>query len=89
MQGEISVFGTDTCEDTQRTREHLDRRGISYRYVNIEKDEFAERKVLEWNGGQRITPTVVLSGGGRTQRLSEPDNDELDAALDGQGLTAA
>lgn len=89
MHGEICVYGTDTCEDTTRTRLHLNDLGISYHYINIEKDESAERKVREWNGGRRITPTVVISGSGYTRRLSEPENDELDRALDQQGLTPA
>ncbi len=81
MEPEISVYGTDACEDTQRTRQHLDARGIPYRYINIEKDESAEEKVKEWNHGKRLTPTVVISGNGRTQRLSEPENEELDSVL--------
>jgi glutaredoxin len=89
MQGEISVYGVDTCEDTIRTRQHLEERGVPYRYINIAKDEHAERKVKEWNEGKRITPTVVLAGNGRTRRLSEPENDELDSALQDQGLLPA
>jgi glutaredoxin len=89
MGGEISVYGTDSCEDTRRTRQHLDAIGVCYRYINIVKDEAAERKVREWNAGQCITPTVVLSGNGRTRRLSEPDADELRDALQQQGLMPA
>lgn len=89
MHGEISVYGVDTCEDTLRTRHHLDEIGLPYRYINIAKDESAERKVKEWNGGRRITPTVVLSGNGRTCRLSEPENEDLDDALEEQGLMPA
>ncbi|MFB3917581.1 MAG: glutaredoxin family protein [Terriglobales bacterium] len=89
MSGEISVYGTDTCEDTQRTRRHLNEIGVPYRYINIEKDESAEKKVKEWNGGRRITPTVVLSGAGLTRRLSEPGDEELDRALEQQGLMPA
>ena len=89
MAGEISVYGRDDCEDTQRTRRHLAQIAVPYRYVNIDKDLAAERKVREWNGGRCITPTVVLSGNGRTQRLSEPEDGELDAALEDQGLLPA
>ncbi len=81
MDPEILVYGVDQCEDTQRTRQHLDQRGIPYSYINLDKDEDADRKVKEWNGGRRLTPTVVISGAGRTQRLVEPDNSQLDTAL--------
>jgi mycoredoxin len=84
MQPEISIYGIDSCEDTLRARAHLDRRGIGYRYINIDKDENADRKVREWNYGERITPTVVISGNGRTRRLVEPTNEDLDIAISEQ-----
>jgi glutaredoxin len=81
MQPEISIYGFDTCAGTRRAREHLDRREINYRYVNLDKDESASRKVAEWNRGSLFTPTVVVSGNGRTCRLAKPSNDELDATI--------
>ncbi len=89
MLPEIRVYGVDYCEDTQRTRQHLERRGIPYAYVNLDKDSDADRKVKEWNGGRRITPTVVIAGNGRTRRLAEPANEELDVALHEQGVEPA
>ena len=84
MQPEISVYGIDMCIATLRVREHLNRRGIGYRYVNLDKDDFADRKVREWNLGKRVTPTVVISGNGRTHRFAEPANEILDAAISEQ-----
>lgn len=89
MMPEITVYGTDWCEDTQRTREHLNRRGIPYTYVNLDKDADAERKVKEWNGGRKLTPTVVVAGSGRTQRLAEPEDYALDNVLGTYGLAPA
>ncbi len=89
MEPEITVYGTDTCEDTQRTRAYLDRRQIAYTYVNIEKDENAERKVVEWNRGRRITPTVVIAGNGHTVRLAEPSDAQLERILGSRDLSAA
>jgi thioredoxin reductase (NADPH) len=84
MQPEITIYGVDRSPDTRRARTHLDQRRIAYRYVNMEKDEQAERKVIEWNRGERVTPTVVISGNGRTRRLAAPSDEELDAAISEQ-----
>ena len=84
MQPEISIFGLDTCASTMRVRSHLDGRAIVYRYVNLDKDDHADRKVREWNYGKRITPTVVIAGNGRTRRFAEPANDDLDVAISEQ-----
>jgi glutaredoxin len=81
MQPEISIYGFDTCEVTRRARAHLDRRDIGYRYVNLDKDDTAKRKVLEWNRGSLLTPTVVVSGNGCTRRLAQPSNEELDVII--------
>lgn len=89
MLPEICIYGVDQCEDTQRTRQYLNRRGIPYTYINLDKDSDADRKVREWNHGSRITPTVVIGGNGRTRRLVEPDNEELAAVLQEQGFEPA
>lgn len=84
MENPITVYGTDTCKDTNRTRRHLDEMGATYRYVNIESDPEAERKVREWNEGKRATPIVVF--GDESDRLSVPSDSMLDAELDRRGL---
>ena len=78
----ITIYGADWCEDTRIAREYLDSKGMTYRYVNIDGDEEAKRKVTDWNGGQQRTPTILLSGDGYSRLLSVPSIEELDAALD-------
>jgi glutaredoxin len=84
MQPEVTIYGVDSSEETVRARLHLDYRQIAYRYVNVDKDENAERKVMEWSRGERIMPTIVVSGNGRTRRLFAPSNEELDAVISEQ-----
>jgi mycoredoxin len=81
MSAFIAVYGTDWCGETQRTRHHLDQLGIPYQYVNLDEDESAERKVIEWNGGKRLTPTVVISSPAGTNRLCEPEDLGIDCVL--------
>jgi mycoredoxin len=82
MDSAIIVYGTDVCEDTTRTREHLDDLGIDYRYVNLEQNPDADRMVKGLHSGRRITPTVVLTSGSHSTTLTEPENAELDTELD-------
>jgi mycoredoxin len=90
MQDRIVVYGADWCEDTQRTRTQLESLGVPYQYVDVERDELANEQVKEWNGGSRITPTVVLPDAGGaatgTHRLAAPANEELEASLRERGL---
>jgi glutaredoxin len=75
----VKVFGADWCEDTQRTREHLDKREVPYEYINVDHDKAAEAWIKEQNRGKRKTPTVDFGG----KILIEPTDDEVDEALKG------
>ena len=74
----IKVYGADWCEDTQRTREHLDALKEHYQYIDVEKDPAAEAWIKQRNNGKRQTPTVDLAG---QKILIEPTNEQLDEAL--------
>ena len=74
----IKVYGADWCEDTQRTREHLDNLKEHYEYIDVDKDMAAEAWITQKNNGKRKTPTVDLGG---EKILIEPTNEELDEAL--------
>lgn len=78
----IKVYGADWCHDTQSTLEHLDELAVDYQYINIEQDAEAARWVREQNDGKERKPTLDIEG----LVLSVPGNQELDAALEKQGL---
>jgi mycoredoxin len=80
----VKVYGADSCEDTRRAREFLDRVGVQYQYVDIEQDESAAAWVREQNGGKERKPTVDVAG----QVLCVPSDHELTGALRERGLMA-
>jgi glutaredoxin len=75
---DIQVFGTDWCEDTTRTREHLAALKIAYDYINVEQNAEAQQWVVQQNDGKQKTPTVKVAN---QIVLSEPSNAELEIAL--------
>lgn len=80
----ILVLGRDTCEDTTRSREHLEARGVAFEYHRVDEDPEADAHIRRLNGGSRLTPTILFGDPGfPILILREPSNDELDAALDG------
>lgn len=84
MMSNLKIYGANWCEDTQRTRDHLDALGVPYDYINIESNEHAKAWVKQQNQGKPKTPTVDLAG----TILSEPDERLLDQALRQHGLMA-
>ena len=82
MPDKVTVYGTDWCGDTVRTRRQLDRRGVRYDYINIDEDRDGEQKVIAHNNGKRRVPLVeIASDDGKTTALSVPSESELVGAL--------
>lgn len=77
----LTVYGGDTCDDTERVVGRLHALGIPYREVIIEDDPEAERFVVFINGGFRSTPTLVFGDGPYKTVLTEPSDEQLDDAL--------
>jgi mycoredoxin len=77
----IEVYGADWCEDTQRTRRHLDSLGVAYQYINVEQDQQASEWVKQQNDGKERKPTVKIG----EQVLAEPNAQELEHALRQEG----
>lgn len=80
----VKVYGAEWCEDTRHAREHLERLGVQYQFVDIEQDESAAAWVREHNEGKERKPTIDVAG----QVLTVPSDHELTSALRERGLMA-
>ena len=78
----LTVYGSDTCEDTARSRALLDALGIEYNYYDVDKDAALARTASALQGGGAKTPTIDLGEG---VVLVEPSDDDLRIALHRQG----
>lgn len=79
----IVVLGRDTCEDTIRSRAHLDARAIAYMYRNVEIEPAADTLIRSYNDGNWVTPTILIGDPAAPSIvLREPSDEELDAAIE-------
>lgn len=79
---EVLILGRDTCEDTIRSRGHLHLLGIPYVYRNVELDPVADAWNRSFNGGERVTPVILVGDPDNpTAILIEPSDAELEAAI--------
>jgi mycoredoxin len=79
MEGKkIRMYGTSWCPDCARARKFLDGKGVSFEWIDIEKDKAAAAYVEEVNKGNRSVPTIIFPDG---SKLVEPSNTELDNKL--------
>jgi glutaredoxin len=78
----ILILGRDTCEDTTRSRAHLDGQGIPYAYRRVDREPEADEWIRRLNDDVWLTPTILIGDPqSPDQILREPSNEELDAAL--------
>ena len=59
----ITMYSTTWCGYCHRLGSQLDREGIPYKVVDIEKNEDAAFIVEQVNGGNQTVPTLVYADG--------------------------
>jgi glutaredoxin len=70
----VTVYGRDTCDDTTRARQHFERVGLMFQYVNLDLDPDARAAV---NGAGYFQTPVIVTPAGHIRM--EPSDDELAA----------
>jgi mycoredoxin len=78
----VVVYGTRWCAQSQMVRRYLERLGVPYEYVDLERDPAAADRLRWLTGGTVSHPTVYLGG----EWLVEPTTRELGWALRQRGL---
>ena len=74
----VTMYSTTWCGFCHRLRTQLDREGIPYRVVDIEKDPTAAEFVMSVNGGNQTVPTIRFEDG---STLTNPTIVQLKAHL--------
>ncbi len=61
-QGDVVVLGTSHSADTLSLRQFLGRNGHPYRYLDVERDELAQRILTQLRMGLDAIPIVIVRG---------------------------
>jgi mycoredoxin len=75
----VDLYATRWCGHSQQVRRFLERMGIPYRYIDLETNPDAVRRLQWLTGGSASHPTVVIGD----EVLVEPSLAELQEALAG------
>lgn len=59
----LTMYSTSWCGYCYRLKSQLDREGIAYDVVDIERDPAAAEFVMSVNGGNQTVPTVKFADG--------------------------
>lgn len=73
MSETLTIYSTPWCGYCKRLMSQLDREGVDYASVDIERDEAAAAFVMGVNGGNQTVPTVVFADGSAATNPSLKD----------------
>jgi mycoredoxin len=59
----LTMYSTSWCGYCHRLKSQLDREGIAYRVIDIERNPVASDYVMSVNGGNQTVPTVRFEDG--------------------------
>ncbi len=59
----VTMYSTPWCGYCRRLKSQMEREGIAYSEVDIERDPKAADYVMSVNGGNQTVPTVVFPDG--------------------------
>lgn len=61
MNKKIIMYTTTWCPDCRNAKRILAEKNISFEEIDIDKDESAADKIIEWSGGRRVIPTFHIT----------------------------
>ena len=74
----VTMYSTTWCGYCFRLKKLMQREGISFAEVDIERDAAAADVVMQANGGNRTVPTLVFRDG---SALTNPSIDQVRSQL--------
>ncbi|MFW3171042.1 mycoredoxin [Geodermatophilus sp. CPCC 206100] len=74
----VTMYTTTWCGYCVRLKKMMQREGIEYAEVDIERDATAAEVVMQANGGNRTVPTLVFPDG---SALTNPSIDQVKSQL--------
>ena len=81
----LEFYGADWCGDCRRSKRLLDRLGVAYAYLEVDKDDTLRDRAVAINGGAQSIPVIVFPDG---SHLTEPSDPALTARLTELGIIA-
>ena len=81
MAVSVVVYMTGWCPDCVRSRRVLQRSGLPFVEIDIEKTPGAEDAMRAINGNSGKVPTILIESGEHRVVLIEPSNRELSDTL--------
>lgn len=74
MPARLTIYSTPWCGYCHRLKRQLERAGVPYEEIDIERDAAAAQLVMQINSGNQTVPTVMFADG---SALTNPSLSEV------------
>jgi len=65
----IIMYTTQWCGDCRTAKRFLREKNIAFTEVDIDRDEIASQQVIQWSGGRRVIPTLLIECRNSSSRI--------------------
>ncbi|GAC1502147.1 MAG: hypothetical protein NVS1B10_06820 [Candidatus Saccharimonadales bacterium] len=79
----ITIYGAEWCAFCHTAKQYLDKKNISYKYIDVDNDSAAGMEAVE-KSGQRGIPVIDIGG----DIIVGFDLPKINSALDSHKITA-
>lgn len=62
MSKTVLIYGKDDCPYTSGAKDDFSRKNIQFDYFDVKHDPAAMEQMLEFSGGRRDVPVIVVEG---------------------------
>ena len=80
----VEIYSSERCPYCVKAKALLDRKGVSYKEIDVTNDDDARRKLVEKANGMRTVPQIFINEahiGGCDDLYALENKGELDALL--------
>lgn len=81
----VVIYGSSWCPFTLRALQWLEAWKVDFKWVDVDAEPEAEKRIADWNNGRAIRPTFDIGG----VIMVNPEQSELKSELDSRDLTSA
>ena len=79
----VTMYSAPWCGDCHNAKRAFRNAGIEFDEIDIDQNEDAAKQVIEWSGGRRVIPTILVQQDDLSKNVivHNPRGHDLDALI--------
>lgn len=78
---DVKIYSTTWCQFCKQEKAYLDEKGVSYNYIEVDRDPVKAQEMIDLSGQMGVPFTVITKDDGSTENILGFDKPRINAAL--------